>query len=153
MENINLSSYDVVTINGPGVVYVNGDVRLVGQSQLINGGTLAVAGTFTQTGGTVYKIIKGIAETPTMVTFNTNNASPSVTLVGGADALHQGIVYAVSGGIKLTGGSTFVGALVAGGTDGEVGVNGNYRHVYPEKMSSRIEFPSNPGVKFWGETK
>ena len=151
--DIQLSSYDVVTIVGPGVVYVAGDIRLSGQSKLINGATVGVGGTFVQTGGTVYQITTGHAETPTLAVFNTYNSSPGVTLVGGADSIQQGIIWANTGGIKVAGGSVFVGALVAGGSNGEVSVNGNYRHIYPENMHSRIEFPGEARVIFWGETK
>jgi Tfp pilus assembly protein PilX len=149
--NLTLNNNEVVTIVGNGVVYVEGDIRLNGQAILHNGGTLAVGGTVVQAGSSTYRVQTNVFPTPTMVVFNDDNETPAISLSGGAATTHQGVVYAVEGGIKLTGGSIFNGALVAGGVNGVVNVNGNYEHYYPDGMQSYIEFPADPKVSFLGE--
>ena len=147
-----LNNDETVVLSGNGTVFVTGDVRLNGQAVLVNEGTLAVGGTFHQSGGATYKVTPGVIPTPTVAVFNERREDPAITLAGGAETIQQGVISAVRGGIKRSGGTVFAGALVAGGADGTVTVEGNYQHLYPEKMYSRIEFPGEPRLAFWGET-
>ncbi|MES2463434.1 MAG: hypothetical protein V4671_22905, partial [Armatimonadota bacterium] len=127
---INLGSKDKVELKGPGSIYVNGDIDLTAQTELLNGATLIVAGTFTQTGQSVYKVKTGTATpstpTPTMVVYGSGYGATSdvIKLTGGSLADQQGIVYAVNGSIKVAGNSMFVGSLVAGGTGAQISVHG-----------------------------
>lgn len=143
------------------VVYVDGDVKLSGQSTLKNGVLLVVAGTFDQGGGTVYRVytqpelalLTGKADwpTPTQMVYNVLNGSPidstSISLTGVGENIQEGIVYAVNGDIKLAGGTNFNGALVAGGTNGSINVQGNYTQFYPTGMHSLVEFYTGVEVK------
>ncbi len=147
--NINLTSSDTVILQGPGIIYVDGNVRLTAQSVLQNGATLVVAGTFTQQGQSIYKMTTGMAQTPTMVVYGTGYGPSTnvIDLTGGSTADQQGVVYAVNGSIKVAGGSNFVGALVAGGTDARIFATGTYNHKFPENMSSLVKFPSSASVE------
>jgi hypothetical protein len=147
--NITLSSSDTVVLNGPGIIYVDGNVKLSGQSVLTNGATLVVNGTFTQTAQTIYKMTTGMAQTPTMVVYGSGYGPTAdvIDLVGGSTADQQGVVYAVNGSIKVAGGATFVGALVAGGTGASVKATGTYDHKFPENMSSLVKFPTAAAVE------
>lgn len=147
-----LDKDDTVTLSGNGVVYVSGDVRLEGKSTLVNEGTLVVGGTFRQSGNATYKVTPGVLPTPTVAVFNESNYVPAMTLNGSPDSLPQGILYAVHGGIQRTGNTDFAGALVAGGENGTVTAEGNYRQHFPEKLRSHIAFPGTPRIAFWGET-
>ncbi|HVK03523.1 MAG TPA: hypothetical protein VM490_08615 [Armatimonadaceae bacterium] len=147
--DITLNNYESVKLTGSGIIYVRGNVRLTGQAILENGVTLIVEGTFEQQGGTVYKVTTGITPTPTLAVYGSNKSDTDdvVSLAGGSLNVHQGIVYAVKGRIKVAGGSTFVGALVAGGKAGGVAATGNYTHLYPKDMASIIKFPTDPRVE------
>jgi hypothetical protein len=142
--DISLNSSESVTLNGSGVIYVNGSVNLTAQSVLTNGVTLVVAGTFTQAGQSMYKIHTGISPTPTLVVYGIGYGATAdvISLTGGSLDYQQGIVYAVNGSIKVAGGSTFVGALVAGGTGARISTNGGYNHYYPQNMDAPFKFPS-----------
>lgn len=145
---INLSSDKVVVLNGPGIIYVDGNVKLTGQAVLNNGATLVVTGTFNQQGQTVYRMKTGVVPTPTMVVYGTGYpvTSDVIDIAGGAIGDQQGVVYAVNGSIKVAGGSTFVGALVAGAPGAHIGAIGGYMHLFPENMASSVAFPTAASV-------
>jgi hypothetical protein len=146
--SIDLKNGDSLTLNGGGggVIYVNGNVNLYNGSTLTNGVTLVVSGTFTQNGG-VFTTTTGVVPTPTVVVYS--NQSDAINLTGGSAAQNQGVVYAVQGGIKLAGGATFTGALVAG--SGGVTSQGNYYHYFPTNLASSATLPAIPTVKSWLE--
>lgn len=147
--DITLNGSESVTLNGSGVIYVNGDVNITAQSVLTNGVTLVVRGAFNQQGQSTYKIATGVTPTPTLVVYGTGSTATSdvVGLVGGSLSNQQGIIYAVNGNIKVAGGSTFVGALVAGGSGSGVYSTGNYNQYFPEGMSSAVKFPAAAHVQ------
>ncbi len=142
--SISLNNSETITINGPGVVYVDGNVNINAQAVLTNGATLVVSGTVTQGGQSVYKMVPGILPTPTMVVYGTGYGVTAdvIQLAGGSAGYNQGVVYAVNGSIKVAGGSTFVGALVAGGAGAQIGSNGGYTHFFPENLASSVVFPT-----------
>lgn len=146
--DITLNNSEAVTLNGSGVIYVNGNVNLTAQSTLTNGVTLVVSGTFTQGGQSTYKITTGLTPTPTLVVYGTGYGMSSdvIQLTGGSLANQQGIIYAVNGSIKVAGGSTFVGALIAGGANAQVSTTGGYNHYFPDNMASAVKFPSAANV-------
>jgi hypothetical protein len=47
----------------------------------------------------------------------------------------------VNGNIKIAGGSSYTGALAAGGPGAQVQVNGNYVQNFPKGMASSVQFP------------
>jgi Tfp pilus assembly protein PilX len=142
--NISLNNSETVVINGPGVVYVNGDVTLTAQAVLTNGATLVVSGTVTQGGQSSYKMVPGVKPTPTMVVYGTGYSATAdvIKLAGGSLGDNQGVVYAVNGSINVAGGSTFVGALVAGTAGAQISSNGGYTHYFPEDLASSVVFPT-----------
>ncbi len=146
--DITLNNSEAVVLTGPGVIYVNGNVNLTAQARLTNGATLVVSGTVTQGGQAVYTMTAGTLPTPTMVVYGTGYSATSdvIQLAGGSVGNQQGIVYAVNGSIKVAGGSTFVGALVAGGAGSHVSANGGYTHLFPENMASSVVFPTAASV-------
>lgn len=148
--SISLKSKDHVTFTGSGVIYVNGDISLTGQSIITSGVTLVVSGTFSQAGGSTYEITTGSSQTPTMVVYNTFNQGTAVSLHGNSSATQQGVVYAISGDIDVAGNSTFVGALVAGGT-GSIKSQGSFTQIFPVGMESPVQFPSTVAVTFVAE--
>lgn len=149
--DIDLSGDEVLTITGMGIVYVTGDIRLNDRSVLKNGATLAVGGTVIQTDNSVYGIMWSAASTPTLIAFNEPHRIPGIALSGGSPMRKQGVVIAVQGGIRFTPDSVFVGALFAGGTDGDILGMGDLLHLFPQNMRSSLEVPDSPKITFLGE--
>lgn len=149
--DIDLSGDEVLTITGTGVVYVTGDIRLNGQSVLRNGATLAVGGAVVQADDSVYRIVSSAAPTPTLIAFNEPHQIPGISLSGGSPMRKQGVVVAVQGGIRFTPNAVFVGALLAGGTDGDIIGTGDLLHLFPQNMQSSLEIPDSPKITFLGE--
>lgn len=119
-----------ITVNGPGVVYIEGDLQLGGKAKMINNGaTIAVVGTIDMTGQTLYEV-KGDPALAGLVSFSTN--PEAIKIAGQGTSKSQGFVYAANGGIKVTGDAEFVGGLVA---KGPVQVSGNGGIVYPADLS------------------
>jgi hypothetical protein len=149
------------------VIYVNGSVVLGAQSRLINGVTLVVSGTFEQQGGAQYYInrdvqymtpVNGVKyPTPSLNVYGLNNGVPvsggttTIKLVGGSQNTSMGIVYAVNGDIDAAGNATYVGALVAGGTGGQVKLGGGFQLYYPNDMAGERNF--DWGAKVIGITE
>ncbi len=144
--NIKMTGSDVLTLSGGAnsVVYVNGDVDLSGGT-LVNGVTLVVAGTFTQTGQSVYKIVPGLP-TPTLFVYNQNNVGTGISLRGGGLNDSQGIVYGVKGDVNVAGGSTITGAIYAGDPNAGVKSTGNFTLKYADGQKSPIEQPTSAFV-------
>jgi Tfp pilus assembly protein PilX len=151
--DLTLNNDERVTLSGSGVVYVNGNVNLTAQSVLTNGVTLVVRGSFSQGGQAVYKIDPTVTPTPTLAVIGAGYgvSDDVVQLAGGSLADNQGIIYAVNGSIKVAGGSTFVGALVAGAPGAQVTATGGYTQHYPEGLASSIQFPT--GARVTGVTE
>jgi hypothetical protein len=147
--DISLSSYDAVTLNGSGIIYVNGNLKMAGNTMLTNGVTLIVSGTVDQSGQSVYKITPGILPTPTLVAIGTGAAVSAtvISLTGGSLANQQGIIYAMNGSIKVAGGSIFVGELVAGAPGAQINVTGGYTQAFPSGMASAVKFPNGASTK------
>ncbi|MES2460318.1 MAG: hypothetical protein V4671_07030 [Armatimonadota bacterium] len=151
--NISMSSSEKLTLNGPGIIYIDGDVKLTASATITNGATLIIRGTFSQQGQSVYKITTGMTQTPTMMVYGLANngsvPSPStdiIELTGGSSSIQQGIIDGVNGSIKVAGNSIFYGSLISGSTGGSVHATGTYDHKFPESMASRVVFPTAPLV-------
>jgi hypothetical protein len=122
--DIRLGSSRTLTIDGSGTVYVAGSITLSAQASVLNGaGVLAAAGTITQTGQTEYNATGDLREVG-LVSFAT--AQKAITMVGGSESYDQGVVWAVNGGIDMSGGASFTGALIATGVgaDGIINMSG-----------------------------
>ena len=135
--DVSLSNTQTLILQGPGVVWINGNVRLTAQSTLDNRALLAINGNFSQVGQSLYKTGSNGTDTPTLVAFTGDS-----DIAGGGIA--QGIVYSVSGNLKVTGNSAFIGSLVAGG---DITAGGTYNQYYPTNQSSRVAFISPPHVE------
>jgi hypothetical protein len=151
------------------IVFVEGDVIMSG-GELQNGVTLVVNGTVSLTGqatyGLLYKTVtdsvtgvqtlvpdrfSNAGKTPTVVVYNVNNESNAIKLAGGTTTDEQGVVYSVNGAIQVSGGSSFIGALVSSGTTGIVSSSGNFTMYYPIDLASPVQFPGDPKVVFVAE--
>ncbi len=125
---IDLSSGDMVVINGPGTVFVTGGIRMSGQAKIVNNGAiLATDGRIVQSGQSAYEV-QGEPGAAGLVTFS--NTPAAIMLSGGSSGSAQGIVYAPNGGIDITGGAWFEGAIISGGAQG-VTFSGNGTVRYP----------------------
>ncbi len=148
--NIKMTGTDLLTLSGgtggvKSVVYVNGNVELSGGT-LVNGVTLVVAGTFSQTGQSVYKITTGLELTPTLFVYNEKNEGVGVSLRGGGVNDSQGVVYGVKGDVNVAGGSTITGAIYAGDPNAGVKSTGNFTLKYAKGNKAPIEQPTSAFV-------
>jgi hypothetical protein len=145
--DIDLDNRDDLTLSGSGVIYVNGRVQVGNGATLTNGVTLVVRDNFDVKGA--YSVTAGVTPTPTVVAFSTD-PDRAIDMNGGGTAAGHGVMYAINGGVTLTGGAEFTGALIAGGTGG-VKCAGGYTHHFPSNMASGIYLPGKPTVRSWTE--
>ena len=149
--SIRLTSNRSVTLNGPGIVYVNGDVDLGAQSSLTNGCILVVAGTFTMNGQAIYRIDKTVTNpTPSLFIYGNEPLDASTvtcSLLGGSSNDSFGIVTLCYGSLKVGGNSTFTGSLMVNQGKVDVKVVGTYNHYYPTDYNSPIQYPNLIGVQ------
>lgn len=125
---ISLSGSETVVINGPGTVFIAGGINLSGQSRVINNGAMiATDGVIDQSGGSAYEV-QGDPGAAGLVTFSSR--PDAIKMSGGSSGSAQGIVYAPLGGVTLTGGAWFEGAVISGGAQG-VEMTGSASIRYP----------------------
>ncbi|MHB0913812.1 MAG: DUF7305 domain-containing protein [Armatimonadota bacterium] len=149
--NISLSSKSKLTITGSGPVYVTGNVSVSGQAQLINGTNLVVAGTVSQSGQSVYKVT-GDLGTCALISLSTNSTQ-AIQVTGQANDVQMGVVYAMKGGIKLSGQGTVWGAIIAAGTSStSIQTTGQATIKYPRDLiSGHTLLPKKSGIESWLE--
>jgi hypothetical protein len=126
---------ETLTLNGPGVIYVTGKVTLSGGARLVNNGAILVGDLqMVFSGGSTYEVA-GDASASGIVSF-AQGVDKALELSGGSLGQAHGVAYAPYGGIKLTGGSGWIGALVAGGASdkGKVELSGGSSVVFPPGM-------------------
>ncbi len=149
--NINLVSNRAVVLQGPGVVYVKGNVDLGSQSSLTNGCILVVEGTFTMNGQAIYRIDQTVTNpTPSLFIYGgeTDDADDvTCSLLGGASNDSFGIVTLCYGSLKVGGNSNFTGSIMVNQGEVEVKVVGTYNHYYPTDLSSPVQYPNKVGVQ------
>jgi hypothetical protein len=142
-----------ITMAGTGVIYVNGNIDLGAQAVILNKGViLACTGTVTMNGGSTYDIPStGNATTAALVSFK--KATEAISLVGGSQAITQGLVYTPFGGVKINGNGYITGSVIAGGEGvyGDVTMGGTSQVRYAKgflKNNTAINFdPTLPGGK------
>jgi hypothetical protein len=149
--NLNLQNSETLIFTGGSekVVYLDGDVKMTGTCSITNGVTFVVRGRFEQGGNTVYKIDPTVTPTPALVVYGLTSSSGTAassgtittTLAGTTGTDSAGIVWTISGSLKVSGGSNFTGALVVSQSGSGVSVNGNYNHYYPEGLGMTREMP------------
>lgn len=105
-----------LTLTGGGVLYVTGRFTVSGGGKIVTDGIIAVDGLMKISGGGTY-VLSGNEATSGIVGFAVSDKA--LELSGGSVASEQGIAYAPYGGIVLSGGSSWTGALLAGGTGGK----------------------------------
>ncbi len=147
--SIDLSSGDIVVVNGPGALFVTGGIRMSGQSALINNGAIiATDGNIVQSGQSRYEV-QGDPSQAGLITFSSDPAA--VKMSGGSSGSAQGIVYVPNGGVVFTGGSWFEGAIIAG--DGGVTITGDGSLRYPQGLLDKAAAlpPAPDGVELDSE--
>ena len=127
--NLSLSGGSTLTIaadpaaSKPVVLFVHGSVTVSGNSSLINQGVIIVSdGSMSFSGGSNTYAVTDMANSG-LISYSTDSTS-AVTISGGAGVANIGVVYAVNGGAKLTGGSEFVGSLTTGGVGSSTVLSG-----------------------------
>lgn len=151
--DLTVSSKATLTITGGGVVFVNGNINLSGQTKIINSGQLVASGSISQSGQALYTI-SGNVNQAALISFASNSNAISITGQGTANPF--GVVYAANGGIKVSGQGDVSGALVAAGENGlgQVNINGQGGIYYPADLlkNSQAMPPSQSfEVKSWLE--
>lgn len=116
--SVQLHSGAVLTINGPGTVYVNGHFEQGGASEVYNGAMLVVRDFFKQGGGTHYEITGSPADAGLLSFYENKDA---IEFYGPTNGELFGLVYSARGGVKVqNAGVPLQGAFVSSG----VGANG-----------------------------
>lgn len=150
--SVNFTSDRKLTLKGPGVVYVKGNVSIGAQSSIDNGCVLVVEGTFTMNGQSTYKIDKTITNpTPSLFIYGNEPSDPTTvtcTLLGGASNESFGIVNVCYGSLKVGGNSDFTGSLTINQGNVEVKVVGTYNHYFPTDYAPPVSFPNKIGVQY-----
>jgi hypothetical protein len=121
--DLTMSGGNTLRVEGNSTVYVTGGITASGGSIVYNSGVLASGGEANVSGGGAYYVI-GDPIDVLLVSFAQSNKA--LELSGGSTGDAQGVVYAPNGGVVLSGSSSFIGALVAGGqgTNGKVVLSG-----------------------------
>lgn len=146
--NLALTSGETLTLLGPGPFYFSGDISFTGTAKLINATEMYVGGRFIQSGGTYAAAITTPA--PMLVSFS-NDLDDAIRMRGNSINDNFSVVYAVNGGIDMSGTTAVTGILKAGGKGATINVSGNYLHTYPATNEPNIALPSSPRVLNWME--
>lgn len=144
--DITLSSSDVVTLQGTGPIYVSGNVRLSGKAKIINRTRLVVGGTFDQSGQSSYQTNPQLGQAAPVLMVFSPDANQAIKLTGGSSSEQTGVVYAMNGGIHVSGNADFTGALIAGGVGAQIQATGNFTQHVPENLISATRFGNAPTV-------
>ncbi len=130
-----------LTLDGPGVIYVTGKVVASGGSRVINNGVVLASGLqMVFSGGSTYEVSSDPMGAG-IVSF-AQGVDKALELSGGSSGVAHGIAYAPNGGVKLTGSSAWLGALIGGGSGGKgkVELSGGSSVVFPTGLVSSTQF-------------
>lgn len=139
--DLTLQSGKTLNFTGNGFIYINGNLRLNSQATLNNGSTLVVGGSYNQNGQGMYRTTTGVIPAPTLAV-----STGDISLNGGASNSQWGVIYAVSGSVRVNGNAVFTGALVSGQQSGGIVATGTYDQYFPVDMASKITLPGPPYV-------
>ena len=145
--DIVLTSSAAMVIDGTSPVYVDGNISMSSRTRLTNRCNLIVSGTVTQTGNAAsgYPTYDTIAGTQPALISLSSNLTSAVTLTGNANTQYA-MVYAVNGGISVSGNADLKGTLIAGGVGASITSSGNYTHTYLDGSTQGTEFARAPVV-------
>ncbi len=144
--DINLVNDMAVILQGTAPIYVSGNVRLGGQSTLTNRTRLVVAGSFDQGGQSAYIAVAVAGEIPPVLMVFDPNPSTAINLTGGSDGKQLGVVYAVNGGISISGNAELTGALIAGGANAQIAATGDFIQHVPQNLITSARLGNAPVV-------
>jgi hypothetical protein len=143
--DLSVGSHQTLVINGPGPVYVNGNVDLKGT--LINNTQLIVKGKFDMGGQGEYDAASAPA-VPMLISLS--SAPDAIRYRGGAGS-NQSIIYAANGGIDVAGNSECTGAMIAGGPGAEIVARGTFDLYYPYETIRDVTIGTPPSLTGWIE--
>jgi len=136
-SSIQLTSSEKILVKGNVKLYVTGDFKMSGQSQIIIGTNSSL--TF-YAGGSVDMSGGGLINrtgNATNVTFNGLPTCTSIQYSGGADFI--GTIYAPEAAFKMSGGGNNVYNFVGSAVAGSINLNGKYQVHYDESL---IQIPA-----------
>ena len=141
-----LSGSAIVIFSGGSPVYIDGSITMSGKTKITNSSNLIVSGTISQSGSSSsgYPTYDTNGTLPSLISLSTD-LTKAITLTGNTNSQYA-MVYAVNGGITVTGSSNLRGTLVAGGVGASITSSGNYTHTYPDGSTSGTEFARAPVV-------
>lgn len=142
--NLIVGSNDTLTINGPGPVYVEGNVDLKGT--LINKTNLIVKGMFEITALGEYSASGGTP--PILIVLSSD---PAAIKYRGGGATNQSVIYAMNGGIDVAGNSVCTGAMIAGGLGASIISRGTFDLNYPYSSLRNVSLGTPPTITGWIE--
>jgi len=133
-------------INGGGIVFVEGNVKLTGSSKIRNSAVLVVKGTIDITGSHGY-VATGPQNSVAIVSLSTS--SPAIRMTGSSSVELQGFIYAARGDITLTGSDAVYGAVIAWGDITKTGSSDIY---YPSSLNQSLDvLPGSFTLAGWEE--
>jgi hypothetical protein len=131
-SSIQLSSSEKILVKGHVKLYVTGNFKMSGQSQIIvgtnssltfyGGGSIDLSG-----GGMVNR-----TGSATNVTFNGLTTCTSIQFTGGSDFI--GTIYAPQAAFKMSGGGNNIYNFVGSAVAGSINLNGKYQVHYDESL-------------------
>ena len=130
--NGSISFYGTVHIEGSGPVYATGSIRLMnGAAVTAHGSALIADSNIEFTSGATFDVTD-----PSFAgVIGFGSSAFAVRITGGPDLSIQGLAYAPYGGVMLTGGAAWHGAIVAHGViSGVVDVSGGSLVSYPANL-------------------
>ncbi len=126
-----------VTINGSGPIYATGSLKLQGGPTVTTDAAFFVSDVLIEfSGGTEYIVTDYGSESPTSggaISFGVTDTA--LKLTGSSVGYAQGVAYAPYGGVLLSGGAAWHGAIIAGG-EGNLGT-------VEFSGGSWVEYPAN----------
>ena len=142
--NLSIAANKVLTLaadpaaSKPIVVFVRGNVSCSGGGSIVNQGVILVAdGTISISGnGQTYSVANN--QDCGMISYSANPTS-AITLSGGTLTQNVGVLYAVNGGVTVSGSSTFVGSIVARGNPSTTTVTGGASIQYSPGANAQFE--------------
>ena len=144
--DIVLSSNATATFSGTSPIYIDGNITMSGKTKITNSVNLIVSGTITQSGSSSsgYPTYDTSGTLPSLISLS-SDLTNAITLTGNSNSQYA-MVYAVNGGITVSGSSNLKGTLVAGGVGASITSSGNYTHTYPDGSTQNTEFARAPVV-------
>ncbi len=149
--DITLDQDEVLSFTGNGPFYVAGSIDLKSKSRLTNMSDLVVEGAFKQRAGSEYAAVPALLTDPPPTLNSLSTDNQAIELAG--HATHDfSVVYALRGGISVTGNTTIRGSLVAGSEiELAIDAGGNYTHNYLNRSLNDAPFVNRTTVTSWIE--